>query len=46
MVDFDLSSLEGEAQLQTYIQVQQGSNDGGNNTSKSFLTKSEWLDSI
>ena len=45
-MDFDPSSLEGEAQLQTYMQVQQGSNDGGSSTSKSFLTWSEWLDSI
>jgi hypothetical protein len=46
-MDFDVASVEGEVQLQTYIQVQQVSNDtnplgcGGNSISKSFPTWSE-----
>ena len=50
-MDFDVASVEGEAQLQAYMQVQQVSNDtdpvrcGGNSISKSFPTCPEWSDS-
>ena len=50
-MDFDVSSVEGEAQLQTYMQVQQVSNDTDplmwwkHHHGKSFPTWSEWLDS-
>ncbi len=50
-MDFDVASVEGEAQSQEYIQVQQVTNDtdpvgcGGSSISKSFPTWPEWLDS-
>jgi hypothetical protein len=50
-MDFDVASVEGEAQLQAYMQVQQVPNDtdpvgcGGISISKSFPTRPEWLDS-
>ena len=50
-MDFDVASVEGEAQLQAYMQVQQVSNDtdpvrcGGSSISKSFPTCPEWSDS-
>ncbi len=46
-MDFDVTSVEGESQLQVYIQVQQVPNDtdplgcGGSSISKSFPTWSE-----
>jgi hypothetical protein len=50
-IDFDVASVEGEAQLQVYMQVQQVPNDtdpvgcGGISISKSFPTWPEWLHS-
>jgi hypothetical protein len=50
-MDFDVASVEGQAQLQAYMQVQQVPNDtdplgcGGSSISKSFPTWPEWLDS-
>ncbi len=50
-MDFDVVSVEGETQLQAYMQVQQVPNDrdplgcGGNSISKSFPTWTEWIDS-
>jgi hypothetical protein len=49
--NFDVASVEGETQLQEYMQVQQVPNDtdpvgcGGISISKSFPTWSEWVDS-
>jgi hypothetical protein len=49
-MDFDVSSVEGEVQLQEYMQVQQVPNDTDplvwwKHHNKSFPTWTEWLDS-
>ncbi len=49
-MDFDVASVEGQAQLQAYMQVQQVPNDtdplwGGSSISKSFPTCPERIDS-